>query len=183
MPIHFDLKKYRGDISIFIETGSYYGDGILKALEAGFTTIYSIELDEKRYKHCVLQFQEKKNVHLIHGDSSIELPNLLHTLKEEAFFWLDAHYCADGATLGNKWTPIEEELNAIKNHKIKSHTIAIDDFRCFNNRHIDEATQIPVGFLGQENCIQFLKSINKEYKMEFEKGFIDKDVLLCYLAR
>ena len=43
MPINFNLKKYKN--SVFLETGTYQGDGIKKALEAGFEKIYSIEIN------------------------------------------------------------------------------------------------------------------------------------------
>ena len=37
---------------IFVETGSFNGDGIQAAIEAGFETIHSIELSEHYYNHC-----------------------------------------------------------------------------------------------------------------------------------
>ena len=54
MPIQFDLSEYKSPI--FIETGTYNGDGVVKALEYGFEQIYSIEIDKDRYEYCKKKF-------------------------------------------------------------------------------------------------------------------------------
>ena len=54
---------------VFIETGSYTGDGIFSALECGFSKIISIEISPKYYSLCCRRFQNNKNVEVIFGDS------------------------------------------------------------------------------------------------------------------
>lgn len=180
MPICFDLKKYRNEYNVFIETGTYNGDGVQAALNAGFSSIYSIELDPTRHKSCVNRFAEMKtNVHILCGDSSTTLPTLLQHIKEPAVFWLDAHYCNDDAKIGDKWTPLKEEMDAIARHPIKTHTIIIDDWRCMDNQHVDKRTQREVGFPGKENCLARLREINPEYTMVWENGAEPQDVLVC----
>ena len=177
MPIQFDLSEYKNPI--FIETGTYNGDGVVKALESGFEQIYSIELDEERYQYCKEKFFDNDNVEILLGDSGKVLPELLKKIDKKVTFWLDAHYCGDGATLGEKWCPLKEELNGIKNHLIKEHIILIDDWRCMDNTHIDIRTNKEVGFLGKTNCIKILKEINNNYQIDFLNGVQPRDVLLC----
>lgn len=194
MPINFNLNKYKNPI--FVETGTYQGDGVKKALECGFENIYSIEIDYNRYLNCKKLFSNYKNVEIIHGDSSIELPKLLKRLNNKITFWIDAHYSADGAYIGDKWCPLKEELDAIKNHNIKNHIILIDDWRCMNNTHIDytwknqmkgdysnktvdQKNGKEVGFLGKDNCLEILKNINNDFKFYFENGIVKDDVLVC----
>lgn len=186
MPIKFDLKKYL--TKNFIETGTYIGDGVRKAIDTGFKNIYSIELDTRRFNHNVKQFQNYQNVHIIHGNSGIELPKLLDKINEKSTFWIDAHFCGEEigvgkgkAELADKWTPIKEELEAIKNHHIKDHILLIDDFRCMNNTHIDERTGKPAGFPGKDNLLKKIKEINSNYTIEFLDGVQKNDVVLAYI--
>ena len=139
MPINFDLTKYKNDI--FIETGTYKGDGVVKALKCGFKKIFSIEIDPNRYLSCKKKFKDHNNVIILYGDSGKILPALLEKINKTTTFWLDAHYCADGAVIGDKWSPLKEEFNAIKNHSINNHTILVDDWRCMDNTHIDYSWQ------------------------------------------
>jgi hypothetical protein len=184
MPIKFDLSKYNNN-KIFIETGTFYGGGIRKALKSGFEKIISIELDKKRYEHCKKRFKKNKNVRIINGNSGEVMGIILKQIKEPCTFFLDAHYCGEpieqGVALADKWCPMNEELDAIENHNIKTHTILIDDMRCIENTHIDKKTNKPVGFPGKENLLKKLKKINKNYKIEYLPGHIPNDVLLAYI--
>ncbi len=194
MPINFNLSKFANN-SIFIETGTYMGDAVKEAIKCGFQHIYSIELDKQRFRKCTKMFQDYTNVTIIHGDSGVQLPLLLKTIDKTVTFWIDAHYSADGAEIGDKWCPLKEELAAIKNHHIKDHTILIDDWRCMDNTHIDytwakqttkgskfivdDKSGKEVGFLGKNHCLAKLKEINKDYKFSYENGVIENDVLCC----
>jgi hypothetical protein len=193
MPICFDLTKYMNPV--FIETGTHMGNGVKEALKAGFSEIYSIEIDEKRYLNCKKIFKENSNVTIILGDSGKVLPSLLKKINKKITFWIDAHYCADGAFIGDKWCPMKEEFDAIKDHHIKDNTILIDDWRCMENTHTDyswieqqkeqnaetviENKGKQVGFLGKENCLKIIKSINNNYNFSFVNGSVENDVLVC----
>ena len=124
-------------------------------------------------------------------------PTVTEKIDTKITFWIDAHYCADGAYIGEKWCPMKEEFEAIENHDIKEHTILVDDWRCMNNTHIDYSwkeqqkkgsEQITigdggkeVGFLGKENCFKIIKGINSNYDFSFENGQIENDVLVCQI--
>lgn len=112
------FQKYPNPV--FVETGSLYGDGIQQALDEGFETIYSIEILPEFYKGCVLRFIDNPDVHLLFGNSDILLKKVLDKINEPITFWLDAHK-------GNSSSPLLEELETIRRHSIKNHTILIDD--------------------------------------------------------
>lgn len=178
MPINFDLGKYKN--KYFIETGTYMGEGIHKALECdGFKYIYSIEIDTLRHLTCKELFSTYDNITMIKGDSGELLKLVLKHITEPCTFWLDAHFCNDECEYGNKWSPIIEELNAIKEHHIKNHTIIVDDYRCMDNMHFDKERNIPIGFPGKKKLLEILKSINPDYSITFINGAIPNDVVVA----
>ena len=181
MPINFDLSEYAKTYNIFIETGTHKGDGVKKAMKAGFHEIYSIELDTERFTNCKKMFENDHHVTIIHGDSGTELPKLMNNIDEPCVLWLDAHYCADGAEISDKWTPIKEELDTLQNHSVNTHMILIDDYRCMDNTHIDEKTQKEVGFPGKQRLLERLKEINPDYMLEFMKGHVENDVVKAWV--
>jgi len=158
MPASKELfKKYPNPI--FIETGSLYGSGVQYAIEAGYEIIYSIELSPKLYNYCVKRFENYPHVYIIMGDSSDVLKELLPTINEPITFWLDGHYSGEGTALGSRSSPVIQELEAIANHKIKSHTILIDDLRIWT---IEE-----YGF-DADVLKEKIREINKEYVFSYE---------------
>lgn len=163
------FAKYRN--RIFIETGSQYGDGIQKALNAGYEKVYSIELSPTFYNHCVKRFKGNKNVKIILGDSSKELPKLLTEINEPVTFWLDGHYSWKNTARGDTNTPILNELDTIKNHHIKDHTILIDDVRQFGTVEFD--------FISLDEIKEKILEINSKYSITFENGHISNDVLVA----
>ncbi|MEI8390340.1 MAG: hypothetical protein WCG23_10710 [bacterium] len=119
--------------STLVETGTYLGDttwGVKDSIQ----NIYSIELSEELYNTAKKRFMDYPNIHLLQGDSSDILPQLLDSInKQNIIFWLDGHYSGDITAKGKKETPILEELCAIRDYQIKNSLILIDDSRCFGN--------------------------------------------------
>lgn len=76
-----NFKRHKNDV--FIETGSYVGDGIQQALEAGFSEIISIELSDKYYQHSKKRFESNPNVKVILGDSFKVLPELIFKIDKK----------------------------------------------------------------------------------------------------
>lgn len=153
------FKKYPN--AIFIETGSCIGDGIQQALDEGFEEIYSVELLPLSYIHCVNRFKDVEEVLVIYGDSVKALEGLLRKLNVPTTFWLDAHN-------GSESTPLLRELEVIKNHHIKTHTILIDDLRDWNLKYH--------GF-NTGTLKQILLEINPDYKFILEEGYVPYDIL------
>lgn len=155
----------------FIETGSCIGDGIQMALEGPFEQIYSIELSDHFYRHCCQRFAAHSNVGLFLGNSVNVLPEILDLLDAPATFWLDGHYSWNGTARGDTNSPILEELDIIGKHHIKNHTILIDDVRQFGTIEFD--------FIELEDVIKKILSINENYQISFEDGYIPNDVLVA----
>lgn len=175
MPIKFSLEKYINPV--FIETGTFGGDGVKKALEAGFEKIYSIEINEKYYKNAMKQFEKEikeGRVNLILGDSVVCLPKILKNINCKATFWLDAHYSGGKTGRGSKDVPLLEELNAIAEPARNTHTILMDDVRLFGTEHSQDWSDVRL-----EKIITKLKSINKDYSISYEDGEVKNDVLVA----
>lgn len=133
------LLSYRSpEITTLVETGTQFGT-MIEACKNHFKEIYSVELDDNLYTTAVQRFQGEKNIHLYHGDSAQEMPNILSHISSPALFWLDAH---GGGQINFGNSPIEAELNAIFNHTTKGHIILIDDARHFTHKDIRSIKRI-----------------------------------------
>jgi len=173
------LKQYKkGDI--FIETGTYRGDTIYIALEAGFEQIYSCEIYRPLYLDAVELYKENKSITIDELESPEFIATRLTYLGQifdkdvECTFWLDAH--ASGPLGGGKsvGSPVLDELKAIRdNSSCKTHTILIDDKRLFG---CDEW-----GGVTEEEAMTILKEINPNYKIAYLDGVIEKDIICAYI--
>ena len=140
---YYGYKKYGEDCVYFVETGSHYGNGIAKALIAGFQKVFSCELNRERYTHCVERFNNCP-VELHEGFSTEALKKIVPRLNKKTLFWLDAH--AEGGGI-----PTLEELDIISEHST-THTIMIDD--------------IPIYFGNGESVRNKLLEVNPSYIIE-----------------
>jgi hypothetical protein len=118
--------------STLVETGTYQGE-MVYAMVPHFDKIYSIELGDELYISAVAKFHRQPKVVLIHGDSGVEVANLLPTLTAPAVFWLDGHWSMGITARGQKDTPIIEELSSILAAPDIGHVILIDDARMFGS--------------------------------------------------
>ena len=142
------IAKFKGN-KIFVETGTQTGAGIEAALFSGFEEIHSIEIRKDFYEIALKQFKDNPKVHLYLGDSRTELPRILEKIKEPATIWLDAHSQHD--------SPILEELEILKKHPIKNHTILIDDCGNFDK---------DMGKIGFFVIAKNTQQINLNYKLQ-----------------
>jgi len=121
----------RSNIDVLVETGTYHVD-MVEAMKSHFTTVYSIELAESLFFEVKRRFKSDQNVHLIHGDSAIEIEAILERLHERAIFWLDGHYSGGETANAATGNPIIQEVSQILSSTIKGHVILIDDARFFD---------------------------------------------------
>jgi hypothetical protein len=160
------FKKYLH--TMLIETGSHVGDGIQQALDAGFVAVVSIELSKELYKECEERFKDDSRITVIQGDSAEVLPKLLSDITFPVTFWLDSHYSGGGTALGKHYSTLPQELEAIKAHPIKTHTIMMDDIRLWRNWGIYV-----------DSVQQKILEINPDYKFVFEDGYVPGDILIA----
>ena len=139
---HQVIKKYNLQKSLWIETGTYYGD-TTKILSDIAEKVISIESDKRLYDLAIKKFENSKKINVINGESQNLLQDIL---KNESYknlcLFLDAHTCLDHIT--NKLvsknetleTPIMIELNIIESYikKFNNINILIDDIRLFDGK-------------------------------------------------
>ncbi len=165
MPITIDtLRKYRNKANIFVETGTHVGHTVRMADSVGFEKIYTIELADHFYKKAKTDFASKRHIVPIFGDSAAEIPKLLKIINDPCLFWLDGHWSEGDTALGPVAVPLYQELEAIANHKVKTHTIMVDDTRLMGTEWKD---------ISLEKVKELLLNINKDYKFTFENGYLD----------
>jgi hypothetical protein len=122
MPLNSDILSQHV-CELFVETGSYLGDGIQAAFDAGFARVWSVELGSNLHRHCATRFAPRldRSLFLREGDSAQQLellfreapPALICDKPQVATFWLDAHYSYGITVQGEDETPLLRELRAI----------------------------------------------------------------------
>lgn len=150
------VREYQAKYQLhtLVETGTFLGDMIAAQLP-NFTRLISIELSERLYRDARKRFKNDAKVELYQGDSGKVLPRILPTIQEKALFWLDGHYSAGITALGDKYSPIVEELEAIFQYNI-GHILLIDDARCFTGEE---------GYPTLAGLEQLIKSKHPAYSM------------------
>ena len=123
-------RKY--GIEHLIETGTYMGE-MIEATRRHFETVTSIELSEHLFRRAIHRFRGIENVRLLHGDSGQVLKEIVSDLDHPTLFWLDGHYSCGETAMGNKETPIFEELEVVFSRCDSGHIVLIDDAREFND--------------------------------------------------
>lgn len=155
--------RYRRQI--LIETGTWHGDGVQAALDAGFEHVHSIELSPSLYRQARQRFMSDARVDIYLGLSTGWLPMILDHVHTPVTFWLDAHYSAGDTARGPEMTPLLGELDIIAEHEIKEHTILIDDVRLFGTDFAD---------VQLADVEQALTRINPAYRIQH-----DGDILVA----
>jgi len=130
-PLFISMLKAALPLHTFVETGTYEGESVQRALSF-FQQIYTVELSQEYYERAVQRFKGQEKVHVYHDDSAHFLEELRPLLeKTQVLFWLDAHWCAADESAGdNSQCPVLEELGAIARLGPQS-AILIDDARLF----------------------------------------------------
>lgn len=144
----------------FVETGTFSGDGIQKALDAGFKQVRSLEYTKALCEKARKRFQGNRCVKIFQGDSSKILWKVIKPIDQKITFWLDAHTYPP--VPGKKNCPLMHELEQIKMHPIKTHTLLIDDMHCCGTAAFDGLTK--------EAIIEKIYEINPLYRIYFVPG-------------
>jgi len=89
-PEEFDAL--RGDITTYVETGTFWGYQLKFASEA-FDRVIGIEIDPSCVQRSREWCADCDNVTVMEGDSTTVLPELVKEIDEPVWFYLDSHYC------------------------------------------------------------------------------------------
>ncbi|MEE9405590.1 MAG: hypothetical protein V3V20_11915 [Algisphaera sp.] len=156
---------------VWIETGTYLGDGVQAALDAGFAEIHSIELSSALHQQAKERFANNPNVHLHQGDSATCLAPLIASINQPITFWLDGHYSEGNTARGESNTPLQRELAAIAAHPLRNHTLLIDDVRCFG-------TDVFEGYT-LDSALTAIQKIRPDYLISYADGTTPGDILVA----
>ncbi len=144
----------------FVETGTYQGNGITNAKQGAFKEFHTIEAYKDFYFQALERYFSDQNVHPYYGDSAKTLARVIKNIHKPITFWLDAHVFPPKEGIQN--CPLIEELEAIKQHPIKTHTILIDDLNCCGTLAFD--------YLTLADLKKKILEINPEYHIKLIAG-------------
>ena len=162
-----DYKNY----NTFIETGTHTGNTIF-SMEPHFEKLYTIELSKKYYVNTSEQYSGNKII-FFHGDSTEFLNVLCPEIKENAIFFLDAHFSNGDTAQGKLDCPLLSEIQAINDFFKEYAIIIIDDFRLFGTHLNENWSDIYKSSI--ENILG--KRIYKSYHLPSELSPIDRWVI------
>ena len=181
MPFIKPLLKYVN--SVFLETGTFRGDTIYQVANNDVCKpqkIISLELSNVFFNNCVERFKDDSKIVIHYANSKYELYNIIKNIDSHITFWLDSHWSGI-ANVGcdvETICPILEELQQIKQHNIKTHTIMIDDIRLMNSSR-NPFDGFPIS---TEQIIKIILEINPNYIIKYYgDGLASKDILVAYI--
>src|ERR1044072_4895813 len=177
------FKEFKGDHNIFIETGSHVGNGIELARQAGYKRIMSMDIDGANVAHCQDRFKllpddktpaANGNINIMCGDSAIALLKFMRHVNEPAMIWLDPHsqLFDDEPKMDNPF-PLLMELEQLRKHPIKTHTIMIDDVLILTHPKVT----------GWDNDMieNALLAINPAYKLTYLSNPVVNNILMAHV--
>lgn len=163
------LNKYK--TNYFVETGTFTGLGVKLALSCGIPFIHSFEIDINLANKAKDEFKNYQNVFIWWADSGFELWYTIAHIQEPICFFLDAHKCQADLTVSSTLCPLRDEIRQIGYHKIKTHTLIIDD--------VQDLYSLEMGRSSIAEIQGLIRQINPEYKFSFEGGKKPNDILVA----
>ena len=178
MPFTAELMPFL--TNVFVETGTYQGDTVHSV--ATYNTskpsiIHSLELSSVFYNNCINRFKHNDRITIHHANSKNDLSNVIDNIQESICFWLDSHWSGVPNVGCDPETrcPVLFELEQIRKHPIKTHTIMIDDIRLMDNEHF------PVT---KAHIVDKLMEINSNYTLKYFDDYCSKeDILVAYISK
>jgi hypothetical protein len=134
-----------------------------------------MELSDVFYENCVKRFIYNKNVKIFKGNSRYDLYKIISNISVPITFWLDSHWSGvpDVGCDKELLCPLLHELEQIKNHHIKTHTIMVDDIRLMDGIHFE---------VRKEQIEKKILEINPNYKLKYyNDAYAINDVLVAYI--
>ena len=173
-----DFVKYSDE---FYETGAAAGDGIQRALDAGFDMVTSIEASKEYFEICRKRFSGKQlKVFLRHG-KSVDILSLMLTknnVRIPSVFYLDAHVSGETSAGYEDWIENGEESEYAQDKTIKLELAII---LAHSNKHviiIDDVNGIADGHAHEYAAI--MQAANPDYKFYFYDECLSGDAQYFY---
>jgi len=204
-PEEFKKSNVWGNIKekTFIETGTFFGHGVLSAIKKGCTDIHSIEINSEIFQSACIKMvllghinsndssceiykkddffsiviADAIRVSLYNGNTINKLPLVLSRIKEKSCFWLDAH-----------WSGEVTQIGGILEKKSKNHVKVpiLQELEIINKHHIKDHTIMIDDYNqvcdhvngGYSKIKKNIKKINKDYKIEKVKKEDQEDYII-----
>jgi hypothetical protein len=168
----FDYKEFRKYSDTFIETGVAAGDGIKRALDAGFEMVTGIEASKMYYEMSRERFKNNGSVFMVFGKSE-NIIGMVTKNPKTMVIYLDAHVSGDTSFGYEEWKRDGENGPTSQDNIIKAelaiilanynkHVICIDDVNGMDDGHAKEYMEI---------CLK----ANQDYKFQFYDEQLDKN--------
>jgi hypothetical protein len=168
----FDL--YRTQSRIFVESGTFIGNGIARAFASGYEKVYTCDINPDFVSKAINRFKGC-DLTAYHEPSQTAFKKIFSEIKTPSVIWLDGHMMPDElghvrpytVKDGLEFCPLLEEIKIIRESVVNSHTIIIDDFQCFGTWLFD----------GLEFNVlrERILEINPDYKFTLYNG----DIMVC----
>lgn len=169
------FEIYKTKNKTFIESGTFLGNGVYRAFSAGYTKVYTCDINAE----CVDNAREKfvgRDLIAVNEPSEIAFIDFLSNVDSSSLIWLDGHMMPDiyggirsYTTRENlEYCPLIKEIDIIKKSKIKNHIIVIDDFKCFETWLFDG--------LKFETLRNKILEINSNYKFTL----YNEEIMVCH---
>lgn len=139
----------------FVESNTYLGEGIKEAIMCKFDKCTSFEKVLKLYENANKIFGDR----IVLGQMT---ESFVKKLNNDTLFWLDA-INSEGK---EGFNDLKNELEIIKS-TLTSPTILINNFRIIENL--------------KKEVIDLLLSINQNYRIEYENGFVPNGIFVAHI--
>ena len=161
------LNRYKK--KTYVETGLWLGHGIRVALDCGFESIYSCDINSKSVDLGTQMYGNNDNVKMYHAKSVDYLKMLFQSnnITENITFYLDAHFVTEEEALelgGEFKSPLLEEIQLIGKYcKDKDNVIMIDDYH-----------KIEKWSHQKSELEKNLLKINKDFKLTIQPRIVEE---------
>jgi hypothetical protein len=150
------------------------GRGVELALQAGFNLIHTITSTPPWYRRNKQHLSHLfPNVHFWYGDSTRMLGDVIANIHEPITILLNARYGNNPLT-NEGMMPVLQELELIRQHPVKIHTILIDNISEGLTLTILENANL-------HHLLEKIREINPNYNFSFEDSTIKNDLLVAYV--
>ena len=157
------LGKYLRPGDVFYETGTRWGDTMIKAAELKASSIHSCELDRRQYEMASAHIDDAippgKGVWSIENMNSLSFLRLRKDqIDKNAVVFLDAHT--------DTYSPVMQETTILLGWNVPPRIILIDDIRCMKTWEVDVNVMVR-------------KMTKAGYTIHYDDGVVPNDILVA----
>jgi len=176
MPFIDELLKFV--TSVFVETGTYEGNTIDRVAKSKKDTqLISLELSGIYSARCKKRFEQNPMITIHKANSKYDLGKIIKDINEPITFWLDSHWSESPHVVCDPeiFCPILFELDQIKAHAIKTHTIMVNDLSLLNMKHF---------LITVEQICKKIYEINPDYTiLYFDDEMAKNNILVAHIPK